>query len=358
MKVKGLYLRGNKYWYQFYVNGERRQVSTEESDPARAIEKARLIKEESLRENVVRTTGLTIHEATKQLLEKLTIRDRSRRYIDQVSFVMDLFEREIGVRFLNEVTPDRLQRWLIGKEKHVKPETAGQYFQIIKRVFNDVIKTGRSIRKNPCDEVIAREYRPNKQAVRQVWIERDGMDTLLSSCFDLELKYCLYAGFHAGLRKEEVIMSRPQWFDLRGRTMRVQEDPLSGWRPKGKDRRTIPLTDEFLAFLKADYPLEHRGAYMIAPGVEQGKARYRFDFKKRFVRFIRQHGFAGYTFHDLRRSFASQRVSEGKSVYQVAEWLGDDVEIVQRHYGRLTAYSADINLSARPLNVVSMREAV
>jgi len=351
--MKGLYLRGTKYWYQFCANGQRHQLSTGESDEARAIEKARLLQEEFLRGDPAQSKGLTIHDATARVLEKLRLKGRSRRYIDQVAFVMDLFEREIGVRLSSDVTPHRLQQWLISKEKVVKAETAGAYFQIIKRVFNDI--TG--LQRNPSDEVIVREFPSKRQPRRTAWINRDDMDRLITECFDLELRYCLYAGFHAGLRKEEVIMSRPQWFDLRAKVMHIQQDPLTNWTPKGRDLRSIPLTDQFIDFLEKQYRLKDRGTYMIAPDVEQGKARYRFDFKKRFVRYIRQHGFAGYTFHDLRRSFASQRVSDGKSVYMVAEWLGDDVAVVQAHYGRLATYLPDINLSARPDNVVPMRSA-
>ncbi len=40
------------------------------------------------------------------------------------------------------------------------------------------------------------------------------MDLLISECPDRELKFILYCGFHAGLRKGEIVQARPEWFDL------------------------------------------------------------------------------------------------------------------------------------------------
>ena len=39
--------------------------------------------------------------------------------------------------------------------------------------------------------------------------------SLVSECLDREMKFILYCGFHAGLRKGEIVQARPQWFDLK-----------------------------------------------------------------------------------------------------------------------------------------------
>jgi integrase len=342
-KMKGLFKRGNVWWYRYSSNGKQIQKTTEQTDEARAIERAREIQESQIQEIIEQPIGLTIAEATKRFLITIKQQGRSRRYIEYVESALSLFQRETDIRLISDVTSARVQEWFDRKAKHVKIETAASYLKVIKRVFNYTIKTGRSIRKNPFDEIAIPKY---KSAMRETWIDRDGMETLINNCLDLELKYILYCGFHAGLRKDEVIMSQPGWFDLRAKTLRVKEDPITGWKPKDRDRRTIPLTDEFIAFLEKEYPL--RGPYMVASNVEQGVARYRFDFKKRFDRFKGKHGFADYTFHDLRRSFASQRASAGVGLYFIAKWLGDDEATTQKHYGHLQAYLAEINLPPRP----------
>ena len=80
---------------------------------------------------------------------------------------------------------------------------------------------------------------------------------------------------------------------------------------------------------------------MIAPEVEKGAWRYRYDFKNRFNSYVRKHGLE-ITFHDLRRSFASILVSDGVSGFKVAEWLGDDIRVVQKVYGHLSPDHGDI----------------
>ena len=47
--------------------------------------------------------------------------------------------------------------------------------------------------------------------------------------------------------------------------------------------------------------------------------------------------------HDMRRSFASNRVTAGTSIYKVARWLGDLVAVVERSYGHLAPQDDEIN---------------
>ena len=54
-------------------------------------------------------------------------------------------------------------------------------------------------------------------------------------------------------------------------------------------------------------------------------------------------GFENLTFHDLRRTFASLHVSRGTSIYKVARWLGDRVDVVEDHYGHLIPNDSEIN---------------
>jgi hypothetical protein len=46
----------------------------------------------------------------------------------------------------------------------------------------------------------------------------------------------------------------------------------------------------------------------------------------------------------MRRSFASNLASSGASIYKIAQWLGDEVEVVERSYGYLAPADVDVNL--------------
>ena len=48
------------------------------------------------------------------------------------------------------------------------------------------------------------------------------------------------------------------------------------------------------------------------------------------------------TAHVMRHTFASLLVQAGVSVYKVARWLGDGVEVVEEHYGHLAPKDSDI----------------
>lgn len=60
-------------------------------------------------------------------------------------------------------------------------------------------------------------------------------------------------------------------------------------------------------------------------------------------RLIRNSLVAEFTFHDLRRTFASLLVSKGVSIYKVAKWLGDGVTVVESTYGHLLPADDDID---------------
>jgi hypothetical protein len=74
------------------------------------------------------------------------------------------------------------------------------------------------------------------------------------------------------------------------------------------------LTNEFADWLRAHYTMS--SGYVLAPKVQHGAYRYRFDFRAAFVKLVKRCGFK-----DLRRTFASLHVSSGTSIYKVARWL-------------------------------------
>jgi hypothetical protein len=78
---------------------------------------------------------------------------------------------------------------------------------------------------------------------------------------------------------------------------------------------TIPLKKPFLEFLKIY--LSGKTGCVLAPDKRKGKGTYRFDPNRR----VRSH-FRSVkvrcTWHDMRRSFASNLVSKGESIYIVA----------------------------------------
>jgi integrase len=210
-----------------------------------------------------------------------------------------------------------------------------------------------SLRENAATKIKLDKLRSNP---RLVFCDNALVAGLLRNAPTAEMRFILYCGFHAGMRKEEIIEARPEWFDLRSGCVNIVE--TTTFVPKDKEGRTVPLTKEFMGFL-AEYGKP--SPYMLAPTVGYGSgkwSRYRYDFRRPFAEYVKSYGegkrldrgvpavaedLSWITPHIMRHTFASLHASAGTSIYKIAKWLGDGVEVVQKHYAKLSPSDADIN---------------
>ena len=51
--------------------------------------------------------------------------------------------------------------------------------------------------------------------------------------------------------------------------------------------------------------------------------------------------------HIMRHTFASLLASAGVSIFKIAQWLGDDVRVTQKHYAKLLPKDEDIEKAFR-----------
>jgi integrase len=157
-----------------------------------------------------------------------------------------------------------------------------------------------------------------------------------------DLKFILYAGFHAGLRRKEICMAKVFWFDLDHGLIHAQNMPEEEFTLKDRDNRTIDMTDEFKAFLTGYLRDRKPGEFVLRPQKTKGIWKYRYDFSKMVEGHFKNVG-VECSIHDMRRSFASNLVSSGVSIYTVAKWLGDRVDVIENHYGYLAPNTGEIN---------------
>lgn len=325
--MKGLYLRGNVWWIRWTVKGIQQRKNTYESDELKAIDVARRY----LNAPAEVATG-NLPAEFREYLAHLAQVGRKPNYITGLKERLRPWLEENREMFLGDFKPAHLQAWFDKRRAEVKINTAIAYLGDIERFFKWAIGAHK-ITLNPCANVSVPIVQPIR---RKVWIDNSQAQKLLDECQDRELKFVLMCGLKAGMRKDEVVHARPSWFSLQNRTVTITIE--EGWSPKDRTERTIPLHPEFLEFLKG-YPMD--GAYMLAPEVEEGKCRYRFDFRTKYENYIKAKGLE-ITYHDLRRSFASQLASAGVSLYKIANWLGDGHAIVEEVYAHLQAYDDDI----------------
>ncbi len=338
--TKGLWLRGGVYWFAGTVAGERIRVSLKTSDLGEALQLSKEVKLFPERFKKKRDGSML-----EEFLAHQSKRGISFAHLKQARAVLEDVETVTGVR-IEDLSGAAASRWwgLLLKRVNpktsepVKPKTTKDYLAHVTVFFKWAMESGR-VKLSPVAEIVPPKVRPS---VRKSFLKPEDALRALDLCEDEEMKFCMFCALHCGLRRGEVIASRPHWFDLKAGLLHIQNE--SDWLIKDRENRTIPLTSEFLAFLKV-YGI--RKPYMYRPAVKDNPDKkawaYRTDFKKAFTKHMKALGLSAYTFHDLRRTFASLHVSRGTPLYHVAKWLGDHPNVVEQTYGHLLPNDARIN---------------
>ena len=258
----------------------------------------------------------------------------SENYLHDTTWTLRHWIESDSLSEFSQLSALRLQTWADQKLLTVKPGTVSAYlFQI--QQFLDWAKDRNLIKENPAKSVALPRF---NKSIRRKFVSGAVAEMLIEKCEDPELKYCLFAGFHAGLRFGEVVMSQPIWFNLDSQVLSVLRSER--WDTKDHTDRDIPITDQFRDFLD-DYGLPE--PFMIGPHkAAKTKWRYRYDFSYRFEQYVLKKG-VDISFHDCRRTFASLHAQAGTNLYKIASWLGDGLDVVIKHYAHLAPFDSEIN---------------
>jgi integrase len=328
-------MAGSRFWWYRWTgpDGKRRAISTKTDDEAQAIVKARAVHVDftasTPRNPLIPLIDRYLDEA--QTRNKKPMRaetSKSNRYV-LVKFVTDT-----GANYVSDVTTRTLQRWVDQLRKDHRQETLCSYTARV-LTFGRWLHRVKRVTYYPFDG-FERLEPPVKG--RTNWLRKEAVAGLIETAPNDGLRFCLYSGFHAGLRRGEISWARVDWFDLEHDLIHVANDPESGAFLKDENR-VVPLTKPFKDFLSVYLKGRVQNQYVIEPRKEKGKYKYRYDFRKAFNSHVK----GACTIHDKRRSFASNLASAGVSIYKIAQWLGDRVEVVERSYGHLAPADQDIN---------------
>ena len=321
-RIKGLYLRGDIYWFAKQVNGRRSMVSLETRDYVEAVQRAREIMDAP----ELQPAQSFRAEVARFLKHKYETNRYSKMSAESKRSCLNLFADSVKNIPPTNVTGYQCKAFYSAAKARIAPSTAESYMFTLRSFFNWCVKENLC-RRNPVLEV---QLDRIDRKGRTLFADFDLAQRLIENAPNEDLRYVLFCGFHAGMRKLEIVEAVPEWFNLPGRTVEIRA--TATFRPKDRDARTVPLTDQFAEFLKR-YGL--RSPYVLQPDVTHGTHRYRFDFRRAFSEFMKAEGVPWLTPHVMRHSFASICASKGIDIYRIATWLGDDVRVVQRHYAKL-----------------------
>ena len=328
MKVTGIILRRNVYWFRRMVGGKRVCVSLQTSDPAEAIK---------LASDYSRTLNLqskdSISEICAKCLADRMASGRIRRKTATTSGnAINSLKSFLGDATATHVTPAQATKFYQHLRETMSEAGAQCYIRSLRSIWSWIAEHYH-LPVNPFKV----KMRKLAKSPRRDFVSRLNRDKLIKNAPNDELRLILLLGFHAGMRKMEIIEARPEWFDLSAGLVHVCQTET--FTPKDSDDRTIPMSGVLKDFLK-DHPLA--SPFVIAPKVKHGKSEYRYDFRAPFDAYMKDQKIEC-TAHTMRRTFASLLVSSGVSIYKVAKWVGDEVATVEKAYAHLIADDRDID---------------
>ena len=321
-KIRGIYRRGDVFWLAKQVNGRRTFITLETGDYVEAVKRAQEIID---RPELQPAQGFPA-EIDRFLQHKLNTNRFSNASVETKGYVLRMFAERVGNVSPANVTSFQCKSFYDETRKRVSASTAEGYMFTLRSFFGWCVDQSLCRRNPALDVQLDRVDRKGRIHFANFELAQK----LIADAPDNDLRFVLFCGFHVGMRKLEIIEAVPEWFNLPARNLEIRATET--FRPKDRDARTVPLTDQFVDFLK-HYGL--RSPFVLKPEVGHGKHRYRYDFRRPFDDYMAKKGAPWISAHIMRHSFASICASKGIDIYRIATWLGDDVRVVQRHYAKL-----------------------
>ena len=358
--MKNLYWREGGWWFGQQIKGKRTWVNLETRDESEAIQRVRLVRADPIMRPA---TGL-LPEVEAFVAYKKSKGRYSKNSADTKVLILRSFARWLpATATLANVTPAQCEsfyhavqtpgfdtenrRKLKKTPKPASETTAHSYMMTLRAFFRWAVEVRRVRFDNPVERL---EFARIEHKARKEFCDKATKNALLAAAVNDDLRFILFCGFDAGLRRDEISEARRDWFDLERGSLQVRNADgqrlRTGerkFRVKNGKQRHVPLTHPFRAFLKQYLQGLHPLDYVLKPEVRYGAARYRYDFRRPFKDFMTAQQLSWVTPHVMRHSFASALKTAGKSIAKIADWLGDTERVTERNYAHLLPDDEDIH---------------
>jgi site-specific recombinase XerD len=339
--AQGIYRRGTVYWFAIQRDGHRRHVSLKTDDLSLAVTRAAAVKKQEWKPTDSNFKGLSASVA-KYLASKTITTKHSPSTNKWATRALKQFSANIKCSRVSEITEDHVAGFYGSLRKRKKPNgkmfsenSAHSYLRAV-RGFLSWAVTEKLCFDNPGKVKFGKPSQPARIKCATI-TERD---CILQNAQNDSIKFVLFCTFHAGMRFNEVVQARPDWFNLEAGYITIQK--TDSFTVKNRKNRTVPLSSPFKQFLK-EYGL--RSPFMLEPKRLKGK-EYRYDFRVPWDKSLaiataklketKPHAnLCWITPHLARHTFASILAQQGVSIYKIAEWIGDTIEVCTRHYAHL-----------------------
>ena len=320
--------QGGRWRYRSLKTKNRRQADKEKTE----IE-SRLVAQA---ETSVPQKDITFAALKKRYVDWAATQRRPQT-IDSRERALERFPLLTGVETVAWVEPDHIEKFkkrlLQGAEPLKKPvgaRTVNEALGALRAVVYRAQKQKWYVGPNPFAQV---EMLPEPKR-RPAWLTKEQIEAVLEAA-ELHSRnaHLFFAQrLYAGLRKDEALNARWEWYDFQAGLVHVQEG--FGWKPK-TGNRTLPLHSKLRSILGLYGPPKDGKGYLIAPEKEWGKNRYRFEIRKTFDAVASTVEVDGLTPHVLRHTFASQLAMAGVSLWKISQFLGHSTMRTTQIYAHL-----------------------
>ena len=265
----------------------------------------------------------------------------------------------LGSIALRDLDPETVGRWQTDRlGAGAGPVAVRQALDLLGSVLEHAFVSGR-VTENPVRRVKKARLprREEVQALSPASIE------MMRAALGVRDATLLSVLAYAGLRPGEALGLR--WGDVRERTILIQRSISLGEEADTKTRqhRTVRLLAPLAADLRswrmaAGHPDDDQLVFPGKHGKPWTQAAYQSWRRRAFRRATQAAGLADARPYDLRHSFASLLLHEGRSVIYVARQLGHDARLTLTRYGHVIDELEDTPRIEAEAAIADVRRAV
>ena len=336
--MASIYKRNNVYCIKFYQNGRRVRKSLGTKKKTEALK----IKEQIERELAAGKYSLEEVDTDVETFWSeywAWARDHKRpRTLELEQLCWKKFVEFAKPEKLGNVTKQDVERFKAKRKRDgLKPSSINIALIHLQAIYGHAKKLGYYSGQNPFVGVARFKVEKNPPK----YLSIDEMETVLKTAAecDQNIHLVFALGIYAGLRKQEIVNARWEWFDFDQRIITLAS--RDGFQLKDYETRTIPFHDTLAEILSLD---RQKNGFVFNPDKEeQGKHRYRYEFRRSFTTVLRMTNLEWVTPHVLRHTFASQLAIAGVSLYKISKWLGHSDTKTTQIYAHLQTHDEDIN---------------
>lgn len=274
------------------------------------------------------TFGEAIEKYKKAVLPKYTAKEQANRRP-----ILAWWNDEIGSFLLAELQPstfatcrDNLLVTPSRKGGNLGPDTVRKYFNVAKCVLKVCVNEWQWLEYSPLRE--GRVELPELPRGRVRFLDDDERKRLLKACHESDsnaLYPIVVLALSTGMRQGEIL-------NLKWEDVNLNQGAAILHETKNGERRRVPIAGHALDYLKQYSKVRRLDSQLVFPG-KTGKP---YEFRKPWLKALKDAQIEDFRFHDLRHSAASYLAMNGASLAEIAEVLGHKTLQMVKRYSHLS----------------------